>query len=181
MYGVVPISIHPPREGWDNAVNAAITGLGISIHPPREGWDRAQGALCADNDISIHPPREGWDLGHIRLLIDMVHFNPHGVGGLKWYISIHPPREGWDGIRIFRSLKRAAFQSTHPVRGGTAPLFTFCGIYGISIHPPREGWDIQGHRSSSFAGISIHPPREGWDKCSKRSNNRVRNFNPPTP
>ena len=33
------------------------------------------------------------------------------------------------------------FQSTHPVRGGTAPHWKKCVDAEISIHPPREGWD----------------------------------------
>ena len=33
------------------------------------------------------------------------------------------------------------FQSTHPVRGGTAAVHLSRGRSGISIHPPREGWD----------------------------------------
>ena len=35
---------------------------GISIHPPREGWDQMpEGAIYNFWVISIHPPREGWD------------------------------------------------------------------------------------------------------------------------
>ena len=34
-----PISIHPPREGWDLKKMYDQIASGISIHPPREGWD----------------------------------------------------------------------------------------------------------------------------------------------
>ena len=40
----------------------------------------------------------------------------------------------------FRS-RAAAFQSTHPVRGGTVRTMTPAKGKAISIHPPREGWD----------------------------------------
>ena len=36
------ISIHPPREGWDERLRLyRETGNTISIHPPREGWDQS--------------------------------------------------------------------------------------------------------------------------------------------
>ena len=80
-----------------------------------------------------------------------------------------------------------AFQSTHPVRGGTRcwrpqkPRSgmnfnppTPCGVgpsevdgltreQRISIHPPRAGWDPCPLRRTHPASISIHPPRAGWD------------------
>ena len=79
------------------------------------------------------------------------------------------------------------FQSTHPVRGGTAKVGCNVRRVVISIHPPREGWDaLRSSRclylTTTFQSthpvrggtraadtfpqavkISIHPPREGWD------------------
>mgnify|MGYP003219409830 CR=1 FL=1 len=44
MIPVIPISIHPPREGWDGELVRTLTpAKGISIHPPREGWDWKEG------------------------------------------------------------------------------------------------------------------------------------------
>ena len=58
-----------------------------------------------------------------------------------------------------------AFQSTHPVRGGTIRIsWLFFKYQNISIHPPREGWDRQGEPIYADMTISIHPPREGWDE-----------------
>ena len=57
----VLISIHPPREGWDDYPKTYYFKTKISIHPPREGWDAMRTLKMAVNDISIHPPREGWD------------------------------------------------------------------------------------------------------------------------
>ena len=56
------------------------------------------------------------------------------------------------------------FQSTHPVRGGTAAAADDNAILKISIHPPREGWDAGWQTDDVWQGISIHPPREGWDR-----------------
>ena len=56
-----------------------------------------------------------------------------------------------------------AFQSTHPVRGGTYDFSGVVVIGSISIHPPREGWDFAEKFFPVFPYISIHPPREGWD------------------
>ena len=57
--------------------------------------------------ISIHPPRAGRD------------------GCRRWSdgttdISIHPPRAGRDGIAVLPCFSASGFQSTRPVRGGTA-------------------------------------------------------------
>ena len=80
----VPISIHPPRVGWDprpwpkprspghfNPPTPCGVGrgqehgrprrVGISIHPPRVGWDRNPYKRKPGIHISIHPPRVGWD------------------------------------------------------------------------------------------------------------------------
>ena len=59
----MPISIHAPREGGDEAMKAGRRGYTIiSIHAPREGGDFRVGNLIAGFVISIHAPREGGDL-----------------------------------------------------------------------------------------------------------------------
>ena len=78
-------------------------------------------------------------------------------------ISIHPPRAGWDQKRRCCSVEPREFQSTHPVRGGTATLNGWHGNPPISIHPPRAGWDLSCCGNSRCSNISIHPPRVGWD------------------
>ena len=60
--------------------------------------------------ISIHPPRAGWDAISVS------------VGGRVAFISIHPPRAGWDFSSCYGIKEYHIFQSTHPVRGGTAPV-----------------------------------------------------------
>ena len=100
------ISIHAPREGGDEHIEASHGDLDISIHAPREGGDficKRSGSSLKDfnprpprggrpgavglippSKISIHAPREGGDL--------ML----HGRHALVLIISIHAPREGGD-------------------------------------------------------------------------------------
>ena len=96
--------------------------------------------------------------------------------------STHPVRGGTlipVGIRIFKGL----FQSTHPVRGGTLKnQMQLNSAEAISIHPPREGWDGSAKvPTERQAEISIHPPREGWDENTKVIQALADHFNPPTP
>ena len=101
------ISIHPPREGWDNESrhHTNHTNQFQSTHPVRGGTrvgrdyyrldifqstHPVRGGTLQDRYlqrtvyISIHPPREGWD-GRVQSL----HYDGNSI-------SIHPPREGWD-------------------------------------------------------------------------------------
>ena len=145
------ISIHPPREGWDQCprLPAPSAGRFQSTHPVRGGTFREDDAAHIQS-ISIHPPREGWDYN----------YPPHAYVQI---ISIHPPREGWDCWKPISMVRMSTFQSTHPVRGGTTGIISTLIEAFISIHPPREGWDC-GHRPARRQRrISIHPPREGWD------------------
>ena len=123
------ISIHPPREGWDSLDMSLLTSSWEfqSTHPVRGG---TYPLLCIQHNpgISIHPPREGWDGALVCAVIDDV-------------ISIHPPREGWDLKASLALSPPLAFQSTHPVRGGTVRRLSAGAAGAISIHPPREGWD----------------------------------------
>ena len=102
------------------------------------------------------------------------------------FISIHPPRAGRDEGVGAHIISDELFQSTRPVRGGTAPTishtarFTFqstrpvrggtrntSGLRNqskISIHPPRAGRDSNFRSKANPLYISIHPPRAGRDK-----------------
>ena len=54
-------STHPVRGGTSAPCHFGALEP-ISIHPPREGWDvRLKRPYCMIVNISIHPPREGWD------------------------------------------------------------------------------------------------------------------------
>ncbi len=79
--------------------------------------------------ISIHPPRMGWDVANANIDKLKKHFNPptpYGVGPMP--------------TTLFCTT--TAFQSTHPVWGGTETAFGVFLDTLISIHPPRMGWDI---------------------------------------
>ena len=96
------------------------------------------------------------------------------------------------------------FQSTLPVRGGTASVNWHGQTSEISIHPPRAGRDyilyhhksckhlfqstlpVRGGTASSCGvylqeRISIHPPRAGRDRTRWRSYTAPDYFNPPSP
>ena len=98
------ISIHPPRGGWDLAINSRFrrSFRFQSTHPVGGGTLRSR-RFRRSAPISIHPPRGGWDV------------LTHGPGG-KLTISIHPPRGGWDQCCDF--LIVLGIISIHPPRGG---------------------------------------------------------------
>ena len=123
------ISIHPPRMGWDKSCKEGDMLTDISIHPPRMGWDKLSSyAIYLPFDISIHPPRMGWDTDKRRIKVALENFNPptpYGVGPR--------PLGGQDQV--------GAFQSTHPVWGGTAKVHktgrrTFAQIIKYRDIPP---------------------------------------------
>ena len=61
-------------------------------------------------------------------------------------------------------LSDRIFQSTRPLRGGTAPPLGHPVEYVISIHPPLAGRDYVCKYISKGLGISIHPPLAGRDR-----------------
>ena len=136
-----------------------------------------QTTFCGTGPSDFNPPTP-WGVGPPG-----THFQT-GVAD----ISIHPPRGGWDGGGHPTLIGRQLFQSTHPVGGGTASLWTMTALlaefqsthpvgggtmplplrifdYKISIHPPRGGWDaLDDTMSLGQFKISNHPPRGGWDQ-----------------
>ena len=116
-----PISIHPPHAGRDLAPVMADCRNAISIHPPHAGrdggeyWTRIWGA------ISIHPPHAGRDVVSIYL-------RPHHR------ISIHPPHAGRDTGCPEMGAAGQQFQSTRPMRGGTAIMHKIYPMHSCTIH-----------------------------------------------
>ena len=84
--------------------------------------------MPSNSEISIHAPREGCDF-------KLTEFVP------LYDISIHAPREGCDPPEAPSETVYVVFQSTHPVRGATAPIKGAYFNQSISIHAPREGCD----------------------------------------
>ena len=118
-------------------------------------------------------------------------------------IPIPPPREGRDSIMGSSVAAHSSFQSTLPVRGGTAAEDRDAQVYRISIHPPRGGegrlrstlkslsntfqsalpvWGGTrcGPERQHLPGISIHPPRVGRDLVGiHQGNDGVVSIHPP--
>ena len=104
------------------------TTVPISIHPPRVGWDSRRSQRPNIQRISIHPPRVGWDLRFWPQRMWAFYFNPPtpcGVGllpGVRHDIGddFNPPTPCGVGRRLLgKRPGEIAFQSTHPVWGGT--------------------------------------------------------------
>ena len=107
--GEIRISIHPPLAGRDiQGMDAQITML-ISIHPPLAGRDFSDYGFFGLSLISIHPPLAGRDFTLLQL------------DGCS-LISIHPPLGGRDIPLDYLTGAFELFQSTRPLRGGTAIL-----------------------------------------------------------
>ena len=78
-------------------------------------------------------------------------------------ISIHPPRAGWDGTPCAWRSAEPAFQSTHPVRGGT-PAVTVTGPDKSNFNPPTPcGVGLEARQARRFEVVfqSTHPVRGG--------------------
>ena len=73
------------------------------------------------------------------------------------------------------------FQSTLPMRGGTAVEWDIAVDDGISIHPPHAGRDDYINYKRSDTVISIHPPHAGRDAIQHQNSRNIGNFNPPSP
>ena len=144
-----PIFIHPPLAGRDREWRRVHCGTPISIHPPLAGRDRRTGVRAGQVGISIHPPIAGGTprtVSPIAVPFISIHRLRAGlvlIGTLKRcgefqstrplagrdqigaraeltrIISIHRPlRGGTSPIKQHPYMSR--FQSTRPLRGGTA-------------------------------------------------------------
>ena len=79
------------------------------------------------------------------------------------------------------SFSLGRFQSTHPVRGGTAKTLDGDAIPRFqSTHPVRGGTNPVATVKRTTAFQSTHPVRGGTQHTSCQ-NSRGRDFNPPTP
>ena len=186
-----PISIHPPRVGWDATVLTEIgyikafqsthpvwggtqfveklAGLNADFNPPTPcGVGLALTSnSCKGDTFQSTRPVVGWDLAVFVLVYFIV-------------ISIHPPRVGWDFHRMV--LIPAVMISIHPPRVGWDRFFCYywrCWL--ISIHPPRVGWDSGAEPRGVYLCLfqSTHPVWGGTNGlCVDPSR---RDFNPPTP
>ena len=78
-------------------------------------------------------------------------------------------------------IRSGPFQSTRPLRGGTAGAAGRGGRRGISIHPPLAGRDNEKRGGETALDISIHPPLAGRDCDPGAAHGDNDDFNPPAP
>ena len=168
------ISIHPPRAGRDallpqplppqpqfqstrpvrggtsrSAIHASSFFLFQSTRPVRGGTINSASSPVSPL-ISIHPPRAGRDMAGINWRRRTRNFNP-------------PAPCGAGLCHKFGKYNYPEFQSTRPVRGGTAEGQEDGDDNEISIHPPRAGRDIIAWRQTAefVAFQSTRPVRGG--------------------
>ena len=182
----------PPRGGGTfRKMFLKLDLLFQSTLPARGGMPTCRTA-GTEPTISIHPPRGGRDCCGLLCCCTATHFNPPSPQGeglsvveslpARLIVSIHPPREGRDRLRLGSIRCQRIFQSTLPVRGGTAsknpqkpaePTFQ-------STLPARGG--TGGFLLSIVVfEISIHPPRKGRDLGYAAALPHLPDFNPPSP
>ena len=104
------ISIHPPLAGRDLA-NGLDNTVVLDFNPPAPcgAGPASGGASDRGREISIHPPLAGRD-------------RAANTQNGRDLISIHPPLAGRDGEFTEDMTEEQEFQSTRPLRGGTAIL-----------------------------------------------------------
>ena len=105
-------------------------------------------------EISIHPPLAGRDL------------DGHKVVVVVALISIHPPLAGRDVCLGYISEEGLRFQSTCPLRGGTAGNYTQAKKTGFQSTRPLRGGTHHRVIAMGPLAISIHPPLAGRDCCT---------------
>ena len=139
-----------PAWGATDQFRSAFRQVPISIHAPRVGSDEARGCYYRrPHDFNPRSPR-----GERRTFLLMArgshHFNPRSPRGERLYrlasgnlyrISIHAPRVGSDSTFIDIS-GFCKFQSTLPAWGATNAAIYFDLNAAISIHAPRVGSDL---------------------------------------
>ena len=103
----------------------------ISIHPPLAGRDSGRRSPRRLRPISIHPPLAGRDKKLVQAKYTVADFNPPAPCGAgrsgrllrRGRRDFNPPAPcGAGQVKIVHRSTLAKFQSTRPLRGGTAIL-----------------------------------------------------------
>ena len=125
------ISIHPPLAGRDQSAENADCAANISIHPPLAGRDRAPPSVWPSAGNFNPPAPCGAGRDGLRSAGSPVYFNPPAPCGAglraqtrrKRAQHFNPPAPCGAGP-ILSSIESNTFvfQSTRPLRGGTAIL-----------------------------------------------------------
>ena len=170
---IIDISIHPPRAGRDMICARSFLWRN-HFNPPAPCGAGPQRHLLASKSLDFNPPAPcGAGLRRLRYQWRVGHFNPPapcGAGRFTWVTMcsviwyFNPPAPcGAGHPSDWNTDDPAPFQSTRPMRGGTAADPDVLPMGTISIHPPRAGRDQALVGSIPYGFISIHPPRAGRD------------------
>ena len=160
-------STHPL---WGGTCGIIIQKRGRRFQSTHSLWGGTKADYISGNDslISIHPPLVGWDS-----------IIPDKPPGRRYF---NPPTPCGVGLQKYLGFPTSpAFQSTHPLWGGTlTPRVPRLLLKFQSTHPLWGGTIIE---SSSACGshISIHPPLVGWDNKRTIIIRNINDFNPPAP
>ena len=156
-----------------------------------------RGGTMADREkvikglISIHPSHAGRDSRRWRRTFRRSHFNPPAPCGAglsfvwllfaQWQISIHPPHAGRDSISTTSLSALRIFQSTRPMRGGTAiSKPSFWNSVAFQSTRPMRGGTSSGRILSPV--VYFNPPAPcGAGHFMLSSCYIIRYFNPPAP
>ena len=123
------ISIHAPLAGCDPMPkHPAVNSHNFNPRTPCGVRLPAQGRRVPAAAISIHAPLAGCDCAICSFLTQASYFNPRTPCGVRPSMA--------DGQK-----KPQRFQSTHPLRGATAPSRRSRSQRPISIHAPLAGCD----------------------------------------
>ena len=169
LYGQ-EISIHPPHAGRDILIYTFKRSVSIfqSTRPVRGGTGVFP-PVVTDGRNNFNPPAP-------------CGAGPEPPGKSQKSLYFNPPAPCGAGrvVRICGSI-RCLFQSTRPVRGGTAGSINVRQLKSISIHPPRAGRD-QNNAGYARKRGNFNPPAP----CGAGHNGIVlvhqqNDFNPPAP
>mgnify|MGYP006911765297 CR=1 FL=1 len=183
----------PPCGGRHGGYHVCDDALEISIHAPRAGGDREHSAppIAAQGNFNPRPPCGGRPF--CAILAHVVHyFNPRPpCGGRRRYRRGHGghgrdfnPRPPCGGRprNLAPCGREQTFQSTPPVRGATASLYSTLTQDDISIHAPRAGGDPTPQIVTAGAGVfQSTPPVRGATIFGITHNTPHKNFNPRPP
>ena len=168
------ISIHAPLAGCDHFVVECRCARDISIHAPLAGCDPVSYQSMSSSHAfqSTHPLRGATILRRVRTQTNIVSIHAPLAGcdkalpAHKTVIVGFNPRTPCGVRRGCRRPLRPShpFQSTHPLRGATAGVFSGSQPACVSIHAPLAGCDEIFIDCRLNLGVSIHAPLAGCDR-----------------
>ena len=163
---IIDISIHPPRAGRDMICARSFLWRN-HFNPPAPCGAGPQRHLLASKSLDFNPPAPcGAGLRRLRYQWRVGHFNPPapcGAGRFTWVTMcsviwyFNPPAPcGAGHPSDWNTDDPAQFQSTRPVRGGTASLP--CARHIWHFNPPAPCGAGRALRATQPRRINFNPP-----------------------